>query len=51
MNSDGEYFAGFSQGTFKWSLDQSEARVLDRLEQFTTIQRHTTHMEVVYDYI
>lgn len=50
MNSDGNYFAGFYKGGFKWSSELVEARVLERVEQFHTIQRHEPLMELIYDY-
>lgn len=51
MNQNGEFFSGFANGSFKWSLSTKDARELDSIEQFKTIQRHEPLMEVVYDYI
>lgn len=50
MNQNGEYFAGFQYGYFKWSLDYSQARTLERVEQCEFIKKYEPLMEIIYDY-
>jgi hypothetical protein len=51
MNQNGEFFAGYQRGHFKWSLTYSEAKPLDYIEQFDTIKKHEPLMDIIYDYV
>lgn len=50
MNQNGEFFSGFERGRFRWSPFITEAKALERVEQFETIKRHEPLMDLIYDY-
>ncbi len=50
MNQNGEFFSGFECGKFKWSPFITEAKSLERVEQFETIKRLEPLMDLIYDY-
>lgn len=51
MNHNGEYFAGYFGGYFKWSKDYLDARPLNYIEQFNTIVKFEPAMELIYEYV
>lgn len=51
MNQNGEFFAGFQSGWFKWSPSLLDARELDNIDQYNTIRRHEPLMDMICDYV
>lgn len=51
MNQNGEFFAGFYRGWFKWSINIAEAKEIDTTAQYSTIRRHEPLMDMVCEYV
>lgn len=51
MNEFGEFFSGMKGGYFAWSANLADAKPLERVEQFHTIEKHEPLMELIHEYI
>ena len=51
MNEFGEFFSCIKGGHFVWSPNMADAKPLERIEQFHTIEKHEPLMELIYEYI
>lgn len=51
MNEFGEFFSGMRVGKFVWSPNIKDAKPLQNIEQFHTVERHEPLMELIYEYL
>jgi len=51
MNEEGLYFKGLFGNGVVWTTEYKEAKPLDNIKKFETLQKMCRGIELIYDYI